>query len=389
MPNLAQLAKRAVAGKPLLSRWIYQPYADYQFRKRQARLRASYRAIQQDGQDRQTGATFSIGHEPTILCNLRCKMCYQGDFREDEVGVKELTLKQMIAVYERVNVSDAKLVGSEIFMRKDIYELLDYLQSRHVPTSLMTNGTLLDAKGIERLRGYDNIEWIGFSIDGSREIHNSIRRRPYAFDRTVKAIRDTRPHFTVAINSVILKENLNDLASILHLAKELGVPFVHYIFEEVYTEDEVRTTHELLQQEMGWSEGDYEICTNVREGFDYSFEELESTVEGLKQEGRRIGVYPVFSPDVWSRKLADYYYGTAAKNLHLVCAKLATDTPTFRLDHLGNVHHCGVIRKPFGNLLEQSPEEIWNSEEYKRYRQLLMGKKLLPICKRCCKAAYI
>ena len=100
-------------------------------------------------------------------------------------------------------------------------------------------------------------------------------------------------------------------------------------------------------------------------------------------------MYPVFSPDVWSRKLADYYYGTAAKNLHLVCAKLVTDTPTFRLDHLGNVHHCGVIRQPFGNLLEQSPEEIWNSEEYRRYRQLLMGKKLLPICKRCCKAAYI
>jgi MoaA/NifB/PqqE/SkfB family radical SAM enzyme len=100
-------------------------------------------------------------------------------------------------------------------------------------------------------------------------------------------------------------------------------------------------------------------------------------------------VYPVFSPDVWARKLREYYDGTATEKLHLVCTKLISDVPCFRLDHLGGVHHCGVIRRAFGNLLEQSPEEIWNSEEYRHYRHVLMDKRLLPICKRCCKAAYI
>ncbi len=389
MSAIAQFAKRAIAGKPGLFGWLYQPYADHQFRQRQGYLSTRYRQLLQDGQEVEPGTAFSIGHEPTIRCNLACKMCYQGNFREDESGVKELTLDQMIAVYDRVKVADAKLVGSEIFMRKDIYELLDYLWKRKVPTSLMTNGTLLDAKGIERLRRYDNIEWIGFSIDGSEQIHNAIRRRSYAFARTVKAIRDTLPHFTVSINSVILRENLEDLSSILRLGKELGIPFVHYIFEEVYTQADIQKTREILRREMGWGPEDYEICTNEREDFDYSFEELTSALEELKREGRRLGVYPVFSPDVWSRQLRDYYYGTAPDNLHLVCAKLVTDSPTFRLDHLGNVHHCGVIRRPFGNLLEQPIEEIWNSEEYRQYRRLLMNERLLPICKRCCKAAFI
>lgn len=383
------MAKRAITGKPALFGWLYQPYADYQFRKRQSYLSSQYHRLLRDGETARPDTAFSIGHEPTIRCNLACKMCYQGDFREDETGVKELTLEQMIAVYDKVNVADAKLVGSEIFMRKDIYELLEYLWKRKVPTSLMTNGTLLDANGIERLRRFDNIEWIGFSIDGSEQIHNAIRRRPYAFARTVKAIRDALPYFTVSINSVILKENLDDLPSILHLGKQLGIPFVHYIFEEAYTQADIETTEAILLREMGWEPNDYEICTNVREGFEYSYEELISALDRLKVEGRKIGVYPVFSPDVWSRKLPEYYQGTAPQNLHLVCAKLVTDTPTFRLDHLGNVHHCGVIRKPFGNLLEQSIEEIWNSEDYRRYRELLMDKRLLPICKRCCKAAFI
>jgi len=389
VPSISQFAKRAIAGRPTLFGWLYQPYADHQFRKRRGYLAGRYHEMLQDDQRVEAGTAFSIGHEPTILCNLACKMCYQGDFREDEGGVKELTLDQMIAAYDRVNVADAKLVGSEIFMRKDIYDLLDYLWKRKIPTSLMTNGTLLDAEGIEKLRRYDNIEWIGFSVDGSEELHNEIRRRPYAFARTVKAIRQTLPFFTVSVNAVILKENLHDLASVLRLCKELGIPFVHYIFEEVYTQAQVQKTHQILQKEMGWEPTDYEICTNVREEFEYSFEELVAAIDRLKSEGRRLGVYPVFSPDVWSRRLSDYYHGTAAKNLQLVCAKLVTDSPTFRLDHLGNAHHCGVIRRPFGNLLEQPVEEIWNSEEYRRYRKLLMGKNLLPICTRCCKAAYL
>ncbi|MHB0869793.1 MAG: radical SAM protein [Chloroflexota bacterium] len=389
MATIGQLAKRAITGKPALFGWLYQPYADHQFRKRQDYLSSQYHRLLQDGQMVRPGTAFSIGHEPTIRCNLACKMCYQGDFREDESGVRELTLEQMIAVYDRVNVADAKLVGSEIFMRKDIYELLEYLWKRKVPTSLMTNGTLLDAKGIEKLRRFDNIQWIGFSIDGSEQIHNAVRRRPYAFARTVKAIRDVLPYFTVSINAVILKENLDDLTSILHLGKQLGIPFVHYIFEEAYTQADIDDTQAILRREMGWEPDGYEICTNVREEFEYSYEQLVSALDNLKAEGRRVGVYPVFSPDVWSRRLPEYYQGTAPQKLHMVCAKLATDTPTFRLDHLGNVHHCGVIRRPFGNLLEQPIEEIWNSEEYRRYRQLLMDKRLLPICKRCCKSAFI
>jgi MoaA/NifB/PqqE/SkfB family radical SAM enzyme len=387
--SITQWAKKTVTRNPVLAGLAYQPYADYQFNKRRKALEARYRQLLREDPIVKPGTPFSIGHEPTLRCNLSCKMCYQADFREDETGIKESSTEQIIAAYDRVNVADTKLIGSEIFMRKDIYQILDYLHERHVQVSLMTNGTLLGEKGIEQLRGYDNVDWIGFSIDGSEQVHNAVRGRPYAFERTVKAIKGVRPYFTVSINSVILKENLDDLGSILHLSKELGVPFVHYIFEEVYSDADVRRTQHILEREMGWGPKDYEVCTNVRDGFEYSFEELTSVVEGLKAEGRKLGVFPVFSPDVWGRKLREYYDGTTSQRLDLVCAKLITDTPTFRLDHLGNVHHCGVIRRPFGNLLEQPVEEIWNSEEYRRYRRLLMDPRLLPICKRCCKAAYV
>jgi len=45
---ITQFAKRAIAGKPAISGWLYQPYADYQFRKRQSYLSSRYRQLLQD-----------------------------------------------------------------------------------------------------------------------------------------------------------------------------------------------------------------------------------------------------------------------------------------------------------------------------------------------------
>jgi len=57
---------------------------------------------------------------------------------------------------------------------------------------------------------------------------------------------------------------------------------------------------------------------------------------------------------------------------------------TVRIDPEGNVVFCQLIRKKFGNLLEQPLSEIWNSDELKGFRKTLMENNLLPVCKRCC-----
>lgn len=56
-----------------------------------------------------------------------------------------------------------------------------------------------------------------------------------------------------------------------------------------------------------------------------------------------------------------------------------------RINAQGEVIFCPFIKKPFGNLLEQSFEEIWNNEEFKQFRKKLVKNNLAPVCSRCCR----
>lgn len=96
-----------------------------------------------------------------------------------------------------------------------------------------------------------------------------------------------------------------------------------------------------------------------------------------------MGVFVGIMPYFWRDNLDKYYYGTARLYMRLVCTKMLSSV--IRLDHQGNVYHCGAIRKSFGNLLETPLDEIWNSEEYRDFRKKMTENNLLPICARCCK----
>ena len=95
------------------------------------------------------------------------------------------------------------------------------------------------------------------------------------------------------------------------------------------------------------------------------------------------GVFVNLTPYTWEENLSEYYRGTGHRKLRLVCPKLLE--PTARIDHLGNVLFCGVLRKSWGNLMETPFEEIWNDAGFREFRKKLLDGNMLPVCRRCCK----
>ena len=84
-------------------------------------------------------------------------------------------------------------------------------------------------------------------------------------------------------------------------------------------------------------------------------------------------------------KNVDTYLGK--KKAKTFCLKLMA--PELRINQTGDVIWCDVIERSFGNLLEKTPDEIWLSEDYQKFRNRLFQKGGFPICYRCCKAHYI
>ena len=315
----------------------------------------------------------------TFKCNLHCNMCYinfPSMWKKKTMdGRMELTAEQIKQAFDKIpKISHITLIGGEIFARQDIFEILDYFQSRNALVRLSTNLTMIDDEKIEKLKKYKNIEAIGTSIDGDREVHNDIRdpKNRKAFDQTINTIKKLKDHFFIGVLSVILAENLEELPKIVKISKESGAHMVTFEFERRYTEEGIRESAEYL----GFDIQDFPLMIAEKALPGRDVEDYRKALEEIEKHGKKLGMPTAFYPILFKERLDKYFYRSLDKE-HF-CKQLFIG----RIDAQGNVVHCFAIRKPLGNLLTQSYEEIWNSKECMELREKL-DSTILPICETC------
>jgi radical SAM protein with 4Fe4S-binding SPASM domain len=124
----------------------------------------------------------------TRACNLRCVHCYASASPGPAEG--ELTLDEGMALLDDIHefgVPAVLISGGEPLARPDVFELLAHAQSIGLPTTLSTNGTLIDDNVADRLRDL-GLRYVGISIDGKPEQHDKLRGWKGAFDGSLAAI---------------------------------------------------------------------------------------------------------------------------------------------------------------------------------------------------------
>lgn len=357
----------------------------------------------------------SLGHEPTIRCNLRCKMCYQGatrNLRQDELATEEI-----FDVYKKFNfiqqqngdksavrgftgeinphtspgmgVKEIKLVGGEPFMRSDILELIKFWDERKTPVSIQTNLTLLTESKVRELAKFKNIKAFLTSLDGPPDIHDLIRGVPGAFQKMVQSVKLIHKHMSWAevsiFSTMLFGENDKYLYRVCEIAKELGIYSVQFLFEQYNSPEDILKTQNILAEVLGWDAAGYRINTQVKKGLlsGTSAPEIEKNLINLQKFGYKIKCFANFTPYNFYKNL-EIYFGQ--RDNRIFCTKLLN--PELRIIQTGDVVWCDIIEKSFGNLTKKSPQEIWLSADYQAFRSFLKENSL-PICRRCCKAVYI
>lgn len=319
-----------------------------------------------------------VTFELTMKCNLSCQMCFR-----DRDNKKELNLEKIKQVLDNLgtSVKEISLIGGEIFLRRDIFDILDRLKERGLKVHFHTNGTLIDAAKAYRLSGYENFGRIGFSIDGTRSLHNRIRGLDTAFDSTIGAIEMMADHFPTAVNTVIMGENIGQLEEIFCLLYEIGSKEYRVEPEMFSSKKEVETSEEIIGADDG------SIITQIKGDpkYDYSFEEFRKVTERLKKLSGEKGMRFNIAPRVADIDDEDFYNGDIREKKKLFCKHLLVP----RIDPQGNLIFCHLIKKKFGSLVDQPLKEVWNGEEIKEFRKKLLKNNLLPICKRCCRLRSI
>ena len=114
--------------------------------------------------------------------------------------------------------------GGDPLERNDLFELMSYAKDAGVRFAVSPAVTGLLTQNMLRLSEYQPAA-ISISLDGaSPDTHDSIRRVPGTFDRTVQAIRKAIDlKLNVQVNTAVMKRNFRELPQIFHLIKSLGV----------------------------------------------------------------------------------------------------------------------------------------------------------------------
>lgn len=164
----------------------------------------------------------SIHFDLTYRCNERCVHCY---LDHDDHG--EMTTAEVKGVLDQLAEAGTFFLtfsGGEIFLRKDLFELVAYARALQFDVKLKTNGVLVREKEAARIREL-GVRQLQISVYSHRpEVHDAITKVPGSLARTLAAIRLlTAQGVQVMMANVLMRQNAADYPGVRALAKELGV----------------------------------------------------------------------------------------------------------------------------------------------------------------------
>jgi radical SAM protein with 4Fe4S-binding SPASM domain len=170
------------------------------------------------------GVPLSVQLDLTYRCNEQCVHCYLDHDDHGEMTTAEI--KHLLQEMAEAGVFILTLSGGEIFMRKDLFEILEYARALTFCIKLKTNAVLIREAQAARLRDL-GVESIQISIYSHRpEVHDAITKVPGSLRRSVNAVRFLKSQgLKVVIANVLMTENMQDYHGVGVLADELGAEY--------------------------------------------------------------------------------------------------------------------------------------------------------------------
>jgi heme b synthase len=311
------------------------------------------------------GALRMVAWEVTRSCNLACVHCRAssvlGPYEGELDTARCLRLLDEIAAFSKPVII---LTGGEPLLRKDIFEIAAYGDSKGLRMVMATNGTLVDDATAAKIRDA-GIRRVSISLDGvDAERHDAFRQVPGAFEGALAGIEALkRAGVEFQVNTTITRMNLDQIEGLLELAQKLGAA-AHHIFLLVPTGRGKEMAHQAISPE------DYEKT------LDWFYEAGLACPMQLKAT-----CAPHFYRIYHQRKKERAEKALPENPLHTMTRGCLGGSSFVFISHRGQAQPCGYLELDCGQLKEKSFEEIWKHSLI--FRDLRDLRKYGGKCGRC------
>jgi len=163
--------------------------------------------------------------EFTNKCNLNCIHCSSECSMDSNLN--ELTTEEALALCQQIpelNVERVTITGGEPLVRPDWMTIMARLSQLNIKFNLVTNGTLINEKTLEKLL-IVNPQSVGVSLDGgTADMHDYIRGKKGSFDKTLKAVNMLlEAGIYTTVNTTLQRINIHHLELIKEIVLLYGI----------------------------------------------------------------------------------------------------------------------------------------------------------------------
>ena len=306
---------------------------------------------------------------PHSRCNCRCVMCDIWKANRNGYTLAPTDLEAHLGDFRRLRVRRVVLSGGEALMHPNLFALCAVLKTLDIKITLLSTGLLLKRYAAETVQGCDEVI---VSLDGSRAVHDAIRRIPRAFDQLaegVAALKALDPGFRVTARCVVQHANYADLPHLIDAAREMGLDQLSFLAADVSTEAFNRPTPwgDERAAEVALSPEEAAAFAQVVEEMigDYAADFASGFIAESPEKLRRL-------PRYFAALHGTGDFPETHCNAPWVSTVIEAD---------GTVRPC-FFHRPLGNIHEQPLEAILNAEPAQAFRRTLDVKRN-ALCRKC------
>lgn len=298
--------------------------------------------------------------ELTNLCNLNCIMCGRNsaDFKTTILNME--WFYKLESIFD--TIEEVTLMGwGEPTMHPNFIEMLKTIDKYNTRKYFCTNGMSLD-KIKEAIFKY-KVDVFAVSVDGATQETNSRIRRGSDLNKIMENLREITEYKKTNklkypwINFVFcaMKSNIHELPDLVRLAAEVGIEEVKVVYLTAFDNN--------LADEVLWN------CSDITRKY---FDEAEKI-------GDKLGIVVKF-PYIQGEDIA-------GNNEHNDCFVTWRD---FFLGSDGFIRPCMSTPVQFMKFdMNKTFEEMWNSEQYQKYRKTVNDPELMDSpCRRCYQSSH-
>jgi MoaA/NifB/PqqE/SkfB family radical SAM enzyme len=307
---------------------------------------------------------YKVTFVATYHCNFRCEMCNIWQKK----SVDEMTPQEVALFFEKwPQFRWVHLTGGELFMRRDLDELVGAIQKSCRSLYLLnfpTTGwfgdktlSLVDrtlARGVGRLM-------VTISLDGPKPLHEEMRGLPGSWDRAIETFRRLRgikrSNFQTVIGMTLMAKNATAVDDTLAAIRTVIPDF----------------KRSELHLNVGHESGHY--FANVGYPVEQHHADILRAIEDHRRQNGS-GLHPVKFLEDRYQALVGTYYDT--RRSPLPCTALSSSC---FIDAYWNLFACSIWDEKVGNLRENSFDlkALWESSRRRELRDDVVGER----CSHC------